>query len=129
MAVGACDPECVSLVSLINDVLEEVYERHKYDNENFQLIVIIPWSSERKHLKKDLEYINLVSLILEKGFDFLKLDMDVVAMDILSPVKRGLFNNQTRSSQSQPPNQTIIEHQLSPCTPQLSIPVYDEPFS
>ncbi|KAK9175191.1 hypothetical protein WN944_027197 [Citrus x changshan-huyou] len=91
MQVGACDPECLSLVSLINDVLEEVYERHKYDNENFQLIVIIPWSNEMKHLKKDLEYINLVSLVLNKGVDFLKLDMDVVAMDTLSPVKRGIL--------------------------------------
>ncbi|KAH9696873.1 SWIM-type domain-containing protein [Citrus sinensis] len=55
--------------------------------------------------------------------------MDVVAMDTLSPVKRRLFNEQTRSSTSQPPNQTTLEHQLSPYTPQLSIPVYDEPFS
>ncbi|KAK9184652.1 hypothetical protein WN943_025003 [Citrus x changshan-huyou] len=86
----------LSLVSLINDVLEEVYKRHKYDNENFQLIAIIPWSCERQHLKIDLEYINLVNLILEKGFDFLKLEMDVVAMDTLSPVKRRLFNEQIR---------------------------------
>ncbi|KAL9413692.1 hypothetical protein AB3S75_042225 [Citrus x aurantiifolia] len=64
----------------------------------WQWVLVIQNASvcERKHLKKDLEYINLVSLILEKGFDFLKLDMDVVAMDTLSPVKRGLFNNQTR---------------------------------
>ncbi|KAK9185276.1 hypothetical protein WN943_025631 [Citrus x changshan-huyou] len=66
--------------------------------EGYKWVLVIQNASvcERKHLKKDLEYINLVSLILEKGFDFLKLDMDVVAMDTLSPVKRGLFNNQTR---------------------------------
>ncbi|KAL9437137.1 hypothetical protein AB3S75_023056 [Citrus x aurantiifolia] len=94
--MGACDPECLSLVSLINDVLEEVCKRHKYENENFQPIVIIPWSCERQHLKTDLEYINNVNLILEKEFDFLKLEMDVVAMDTLAPVKRRLFNEQTR---------------------------------
>ena len=103
----------LSLVSLINDVLEEVYKRHKYDNENFQLIAIIPWSCERQHLKIDLEYINLVNLILEKGFDFLKLEMDVVAMDTLSPVKRRLFNEQIRSPTSQPPLPLNINYHLT----------------
>ena len=115
--MGTCDQECLSLVSLINDMLEEVYKRHRYDNENFQGIAIIPWSCERQHLKTGLDYTNLVNLILEKGFDFLKLEMDVVAMDTLSPVKRRLFNKKIRSSTSQPPNQTTLEHQLSPYIP------------
>lgn len=39
-------------------------------------------------MKTNLEYFNLVNLILKKGFDFLKLKMDVVAMDTLPPLKK-----------------------------------------
>ncbi|KAK9216231.1 hypothetical protein WN944_008238 [Citrus x changshan-huyou] len=39
----AYDPDCLNLVSIINDILKNVFGRHKYYDESFKLTSIVPW--------------------------------------------------------------------------------------
>ena len=55
----AYDLDCLSLVSLINNVLNNVFGRHKHYDENFKLIGIVPWSNEGIELNNDKDFQNL----------------------------------------------------------------------
>ncbi|KAH9770952.1 SWIM-type domain-containing protein [Citrus sinensis] len=82
----AHDPDCLSLVSLINDVLNNVFGRHKHYDESFKLTGIVPWSNEGIELNNDKDFQNLVNLIQAKGLNSINLEMDVLSLASLSPV-------------------------------------------
>ncbi|KAK9191190.1 hypothetical protein WN943_019801 [Citrus x changshan-huyou] len=82
----AYDPDCLSLVSLINDVLNNVFGRHKHYDESFKLTGIVPWSNEGIELNNDKDFQNLVNLIQAKGLNSINLEMDALSLASLSPV-------------------------------------------
>ena len=82
----AYDPDCLSLVSLINNVLNNVFGRHKHYDESFKLTGIVPWSNEGIELNNDKDFQNLVNLIQAKGLNSINLEMDALSLASLSPV-------------------------------------------
>ncbi|KAK9199183.1 hypothetical protein WN944_014371 [Citrus x changshan-huyou] len=52
----AYDPDCLSLVSLINDVLNNVFGRHKHYGESFKLTGIVPSSDNGIELNNDKDF-------------------------------------------------------------------------
>ncbi|KAK9188109.1 hypothetical protein WN944_019508 [Citrus x changshan-huyou] len=82
----AHDPDCLSLVSLINNVLNNVFVRHKHYDESFKLTGIVPWSNEGIELNNDKDFQNLVNLIQAKGLNSINLEMDALSLASLSPV-------------------------------------------
>ncbi|KAK9178134.1 hypothetical protein WN943_027324 [Citrus x changshan-huyou] len=82
----AYDPDCLSLVSLINDVLNNVFGRHKHYDESFKLTSIVPWSNEGIELNNDKNFQNLVNLIQAKGLNSINLEMNALSLASLSLV-------------------------------------------
>ena len=84
----AYDPDCLnlSLVSLINNVLNNVFGRHKHYDENFEYTSIVPWSNKGIKLNNDKDYQNLVNLIHAKGLNFVNLEMNALSSTTLSPI-------------------------------------------
>ncbi|KAK9222772.1 hypothetical protein WN944_011209 [Citrus x changshan-huyou] len=79
-------PNCLSLVSLINDALNNVFGRHKHYDESFKLTGIVPWSNKGIELNNDKDFQNLVNLIQAKGLNSINLEMDALSLASLSPI-------------------------------------------
>lgn len=62
-----------SMIGVIKDVIEKVHKRHKFNNESFMLTAIILWSGEKKELKTDIEFIDIVNTVQARKFDKLTL--------------------------------------------------------
>ncbi|KAH9697855.1 putative reverse transcriptase/RNA-dependent DNA polymerase [Citrus sinensis] len=84
----AYDLDCLnlSLVSLINNVLNNVFGRHKHYDENFKYTGIVPWSNKGIKLNNDKDYHNLVNLIQSKGLNSINLEMNALSSTTLSAI-------------------------------------------
>ena len=52
----AYDLDCLSLVSLINNVLNNVFGRHKHYDESFKVTGIVPSSDDGIELNNDKDF-------------------------------------------------------------------------
>lgn len=100
--VGKVDVDHCNLISTINDVLEVIENRHKLDDEQFNINVVVPWSKDRLLLDNDNGFMKIISKTLDKGFDRLLLEINV------------------RSLRQKGPTQRILYHDLNP-TPECGI--------
>ncbi|KAK9174642.1 hypothetical protein WN944_029679 [Citrus x changshan-huyou] len=84
----AYDLDCLnlSLVSLINNVLNNVFGRHKHYDENFKYTGIVPWSNKGIKLNNDKDYHNLDNLIQSKGLNSINLEMNALSSTTLSAI-------------------------------------------
>ncbi|KAK9180173.1 hypothetical protein WN943_029380 [Citrus x changshan-huyou] len=73
--LGEYEIECLSLVALINDVMEKVVNRHRLDDEKFMIMAQIPSSGAKQLLETDMELLSFVNLMLSRKITLLLLEM------------------------------------------------------
>ncbi|KAL9429088.1 hypothetical protein AB3S75_030989 [Citrus x aurantiifolia] len=73
--LGESEIECLSLVALINDVMEKVVNRHRLDDEKFMIMAQIPSSGAKQLLETDMELLSFVNLTLSRKITLLLLEM------------------------------------------------------
>ncbi|KAL9422372.1 hypothetical protein AB3S75_034609 [Citrus x aurantiifolia] len=73
--LGEYEIECLSLVALINDVMEKVVNRHQLDDEKFIIMAQIPSSGANQLLETDMELLSFVNLMLSRKITLLLLEM------------------------------------------------------
>ncbi|KAH9681294.1 SWIM-type domain-containing protein [Citrus sinensis] len=74
MDLGEYEIECLSLVALINDVMEKVVNRHRLDDEKFMIMAQNPSSGAKQLLETDMELLSFVNLMLSRKITLLLLE-------------------------------------------------------
>lgn len=75
----------LSMIAVMNDVMEMVHKRDKFNDEDFVLTAIIPWSKEKRKLKNDYKFLDVVNMVKAKGEKKLKIKIDKVSKTASKP--------------------------------------------
>ncbi|KAK9214459.1 hypothetical protein WN944_006451 [Citrus x changshan-huyou] len=81
--LGEYEIDCLSLVALINDVMEKVVNRHRLDDEKFMIMAQIPSSGVKKLLETDMELLSFVNLMLSRKITLLLLEMKSLPLEAM----------------------------------------------
>lgn len=84
--VGNIDIDHFSLILTINDVLDVVDNCCEFDDENFTINVVVSWSNEKLLFENDKDFINFISKSIDKGFDRVLMEMNVLPLKQM-PIK------------------------------------------
>ncbi|KAH9674047.1 SWIM-type domain-containing protein [Citrus sinensis] len=81
--LGEYEIECLSLVALINYVMEKVVNRHRLDDEKFMIMAQIPSSGAKQLLETDMELLSFVNLMLSRKITLLLLEMKSLPLEAM----------------------------------------------
>lgn len=122
--LGGYDINRVSLVVCVNDLMRDMFQRGKYDDENFVCKGTLPWSEEKLLIELDMQFMEFLKLHLAKGAQDVNLKIDLLPLQTLpfdpnvvptnsSPAQKGLASLENPSDPGDSPNNDVPISQLT----------------